>query len=74
MKEKKLNEKVQLLKAGQRVEIDGLIFTAKRIPIDWPEYPCWLCNVDCLCKGDVAEICTDLDSMSKSRWYLNLEV
>lgn len=73
MKVNDLKRKVQLLKAGQPVEIDGLIFTAKRRPLDCHEYPCSLCNVDCLCKGDVATICADLDWMSQYRWYLNLE-
>lgn len=73
MKEKELNEKVALLKAGQRVEINGLIFTAKRIPLDWPESPCQLCNVDCVCKDDVTDVCNELDFLSKSIWVLNLE-
>lgn len=72
MKQKELNEKVALLKAGQPVEIDGLIFTAKRIPIDWSINPCQLCNVDCLCHDDVADVCDELDFLSKSQWYLDL--
>lgn len=72
MNEKKMAETVALLKDGQRVEIDGLIFSAKRVPSEFHTNPCHVCNVDCLCRGDVAEVCFELDFMSKSRWYLNL--
>ena len=73
MNYKLLAEKVALLKDGQMVEIDGLLFSAKRINEDDPQTPCLYCNVDCLCRGDVAEVCTELDFISKSVWYLNLE-
>lgn len=73
MKQEELRKKVALLKDGQCVEIDGLIFSALRMGEDEPESPCFYCNVDCLCKGDVAEVCTGLDSLSKSVWYLHLE-
>lgn len=73
MNQKLLAEKVALLKDGQIVEIDNLLFSAKRINDDDPQTPCWYCNVDCLCHGDVAEVCTELDFLSKSVWYLHLE-
>lgn len=73
MKAKMLAQKVALLKDGQVVEIDGLLFSAKRINDDDPQTPCLYCNVDCLCRSDVAEVCTELDFLSKSTWYLYLE-
>lgn len=73
MKQSELDKKVALLKDGQIVEIEGLLFSAKRINDEDPQTPCLYCNVDCLCHGDVAEVCTELDFMSKSVWYLNLE-
>lgn len=73
MNSKELAEKVELLKAGQIVEIDGLSFSAKRIHPAFQVNPCNECNVDSLCQGDVAEVCTMLDFMSKSVWYLKLE-
>lgn len=73
MNSKELIEKVELLKAGQRVEIDGLIFTAKRLPLDCYDGPCLMCNVDCLCHDDVLKVCVELDFLSRTRWYLNLE-
>lgn len=72
MSEKELNEKVALLKDGVTVEIDGLMFRAMRIKDEDPYWPCLYCNVDCLCRGDVAEVCTELDFLSKSVWYLYL--
>lgn len=73
MKHKELAEKVALLKDGQIVKIDGLWFSAKKVNEYWPQTPCNYCNIDCLCRGDVAEVCEELDWMSKSTWYLNLE-
>ena len=73
MKKNELRDKVELLKAGQRVEIDGLIFSAKRLHPAFHCSPCDECNVDCLCRGNIAEVCAMLDFMSKSVWYLHLE-
>lgn len=73
MNQRKLRKKVALLKSGQMVEINGNFFSAKRINDEDPQTPCLYCNVDCLCRGDVAQVCTELDFMSKSVWYLNLK-
>lgn len=73
MNSRELEKKVALLKAGQRVEIDGHLFWAKRIDDSDLHTPCLDCNVDCLCHGDVSKVCIELDLMSKSVWYLMLE-
>lgn len=73
MKKNELRDKVELLKAGQRVEIDGNIFSAKRMHPAFHCSPCDKCNVDCMCRGNIAEVCTTLDFMSKTVWYLHLE-
>lgn len=73
MKQELLREKVALLKDGQRVSIDGNVFRAYPINDEDLATPCLYCNVDCLCKGDVAEVCTELDWSSKSVWFLHLE-
>ena len=73
MNQRKLRKTVELLKSGQVVEIDTNYFGAKRINDDDPQTPCLYCNVDCLCRGDVAEVCNELDFMSKSVWYLDLK-
>lgn len=73
MNQREINEKVALLKDGQIVEVDGLKFSAIRISDDDPETPCFYCNVDCVCNGNVALVCAELDFSSKSLWYLWLE-
>lgn len=65
-------EIIALLKDGQKVEINGNYFRAKRLEDDYYDSPCDLCNVDCLCKDDVGDVCTELDFGSKSVWILNL--
>lgn len=73
MNHKLLAEKIALLKDGQIVEIDNLLFSAKRTKDDDPRIPCLYCNVDCLCRGDVTKVCNELDFLGKSEWYLYLE-
>lgn len=73
MNHREISKKVALLKAGQIVEISGLMFSAKRIDDNDPLWPCLYCNVDCLCRGDIAAVCTELDFLSKSVWYLYLK-
>lgn len=72
MTQKELNKKVQLLKAGQIVQIAGDYFQAKRIS-DWYEVnPCDYCDLDSICRGDVAIVCEELDDIRKRRWFLKL--
>ena len=73
MKNKTLLEKVALLKDGQIVEINGLMFSAKRIDDDELQSPCLCCNVDCVCKGEVQIVCEELDMIQGHGWYLWLE-
>lgn len=72
MEKKELYEKVQLLKDGQIVEINYDFFRAVRCE-DNDINPCMdICNLDCICKGDVDEICYELNLYSKTQWYLKL--
>lgn len=72
MKQKELNEKVQLLKAGQIVEIAGDWFRACRLAEAWEGRACDACDLDSLCKDDVALVCDELDKPFDNRWYLKL--
>ena len=71
MKEKELNRKVQLLKDGQIVKIDGDNFRAIRIPDDSPHSPCEMCCIDSLCQGDILEVCTEMETLGSRHWYLD---
>lgn len=72
MKQKELYQKVQLLKAGQIVEINSDFFKAVRID-EVDIFPCLdICKLDCICKGDIVQICEELDLSSKAQWYLKL--
>lgn len=73
MNYKKIAEKVALLKDGQIVDIDGFAFSAKKINEYEDVRPCEVCNVDCLCRGHIAEICFALESAASHNWYLFLE-
>lgn len=72
MKEKELRVKVALLKDGQIVEIANDWFQAVRLPDNDDEDPCFICDVDCLGRGDVNTICAALEDYGKCRWFLKL--
>lgn len=72
MKQKELNEKVQLLKAGQIVEIAGDFFRAVRVAEPWEGRACMACELDSICRLDVSLVCDELDKPFGNRWYLKL--
>ena len=72
MNRKELNEKVALLKDGQIVEIAGDWFRACRVAEGWEGWACEACDLDCICKGDVEEVCNEMDWPFCDRWYLKL--
>lgn len=72
MTQKELNEKVQLLKAGQVVEIAGDWFQAVRVPESSIWWVCVMCEVDCLCNSEIQEVCHAMDFPNPDEWYLKL--
>lgn len=72
MRQKELYEKGQLLKAGQAVEIAGDWFRAFKVPEYFECRACEICDLDSLCKGDVALVCSELDRVFENRYYLKL--
>ncbi|MBQ6127737.1 hypothetical protein IJI69_03540 [Candidatus Saccharibacteria bacterium] len=72
MTEKELREKVALLKDGQVVQIEGDFFKAVRLPDDWKVRACEACDLDSVCRGEVANVCTSLDHPLYTKWYLKL--
>ena len=72
MKEKDLREKVALLRDGQVVEIDGDWFQAVKLPDDWEVRACEACDLDSICKGNVARICMEIDHPFYTKYYLKL--
>lgn len=72
MKQKELNEKVQLLKAGQVVEIEGDWFRACRVGDEWGGRVCDNCDLDSLCRGDVYQVCCEMETSPTYHWLLKL--
>lgn len=72
MKQKELYKKVQLLKAGQVVEIAGDWFRACKVAKGWEGRACEACDLDCICRGDVELVCDELDKPFNNRYYLKL--
>lgn len=72
MTKKELREKVALLKDGQVVQIEGDFFRAVRLLDDWQVRACEACDLDSVCRGDVAIVCTELDHPLYTKWYLKL--
>lgn len=72
MKQKELNKKAKLLKAGLAVEIAGDWFRACRVAEGWEGRACEACDLDSICRGEVEEVCSELDYPFNNRWYLKL--
>lgn len=72
MTRKELRMTVQLLKAGQAVEIAGDFFQAVKVPDSYKYRACELCELDSICRGVVAEVCQELDWPTYDKWYLKL--
>lgn len=72
MTQKELNAKVALLRDGQVVQIEDDYFQAVRLPDDWQVRACEACDLGSVCRGDVAEVCTELDHPLYTKWYLKL--
>lgn len=71
---KEFYRKVDLLRAGQVVEIDGNYFRAKSLQAPDDYNDCLECSLDSLCRGNVAEACAELASSKRPHWRLELVV
>lgn len=72
MKQKELREKVALLRDGQVVQIAGDFFKACRLAEGWEVRACEACDLDSICQGDVATVCSELDRPLYTKYYLKL--
>lgn len=72
MRQKVLNEKVKLLLAGQSVELNADWFRAVSVVVESAHERCDLCDLDCLCVGDVAETCEWLNVIAYKFYCLKL--
>ena len=70
MKQKELHEKAIRLIEGGLAEVDNLWVRAIKVPEGFN--PCYECNMDCLCKGDIAELCNELSWLDKYQYLLKL--
>ena len=72
MNRKTLYEKVQLLKAGQIVEIENDWFQAVQIDELDGFSCCQLCDLDSICRGDVFHVCCEMETSMSYHWILKL--
>lgn len=72
MRQKELYKKVQLLKAGQIVEINGDYFRATQVD-EWDKKSCCeVCDLDSICRGDVFDVCVEMEAVGSHHWILHL--
>lgn len=69
-KKMSLHEKVVRLSEGGAVEIHSLVVMAKRVEDDI--MPCDVCDMDCLCHGDMVDLCSELDRYDRFQHVLYL--
>lgn len=72
MKLTEIAKKAQLLKSGGIVQIDGLMFKAMKIEGGSFIDCCSLCDLDSICRGDVFDICVEMETKASHNWILQL--
>jgi len=72
MRQRELYQKAQLLKAGQIVELNGDNFQAVHLGNDFGDNPCMLCELDSICRGDVFDVCCEMETVANHHWILKL--
>lgn len=65
-------QKARQLRDGQRVELNADWFRAVSVVVESAHERCHLCDVDCLCVGDVAETCEWLNIIANKFYCLTL--
>lgn len=70
-KENKI-KKVNLLRSGQCVNAEGLTIKAIRLLPFSEGDKCDYCEMDCLCRGDIADLCEAINENAKTPYYLIL--
>lgn len=68
MKEKELHEKAVHLSEGGIVEVAGLFVRA--IPVNDYVVGCEVCQMDCLCRGEMTDLCAELCAYDRKDHYL----
>ena len=72
MRQRDLYKKVQLLKAGQVVQIAGDFFRAVKLEnVDRTDI-CTHCDLDSICRDDVLDVCCGMESTRSRGWMLKL--
>ena len=72
MRQRELYKKVQLLKAGQVVQIAGDFFRAIKLEdVDRTDI-CADCDLDSICRDDVLDVCCEMESTRSRGWMLKL--
>lgn len=70
MTKKGLHDKAIRLIEGGLVEVDGLVVRAVKVPSFFDA--CNECEMDCLCKGDIADLCCEIEWINESHYFLKL--
>lgn len=65
-----LHEKAVRLSEGGFAKIDGLVIKAVEVTTD--DVPCNICDMDCLCRMEMCDLCAEVESYSHKRYRLQL--
>lgn len=65
-------ELVAMLRDKQSICVDGLYIKAVRLDICYDDIRCNMCDMDCLCKGNIADICDSVNEYAINPYILKL--
>lgn len=72
MNEENKRKKVSLLRSGLYATAEGITVRAIRLLPFSEGDKCDYCEMDCLCRGDIAELCEAINENAKTPYYLLL--
>lgn len=72
MKQSELSKKVALLKDGQIVQIADNWFRAIKFENGSTIDCCYQCDLDSICRGDVYDVCCEMETVADHHWMLKL--
>lgn len=72
MKQSEIQKKARQLRDGQSVELNADWFRAVSVGVEFNNERCSLCDLDCICLGDVYETCEWLNIIANKFYCLTL--
>ena len=69
-----IHDKAIRLLEGGFVKIDGNWFKVRKLPADYEDHACMICELDSLCTMEHTDVCAECEVISKRKCFLELAI